>query len=125
MCVECASKETEHLDRGVITESKGVAATIDPDLESIQASTKVINYVMDLFLVKPTGLKGNEIFSHMDGVCIKNNKTTSPSELPDTAVITSTRSVLKDETDAYTRKNNIMKDSGGSNARIKLGAIKG
>ena len=43
-------------------ESEVVAAATYPEIEYVQASTKGINYGLDLFLVKPPCLKDKELF---------------------------------------------------------------
>jgi hypothetical protein len=124
VCVECASEEPSHLERGVPTESEVVAAAINPEIEAVQASTKGINDGLNCFLVKPPGLKGKELFAHMVAVRLINTKATSPSEYLDVVVSTSNRTVLKDAAEASMSKRNIMKDAGGANATMKLAARK-
>ena len=124
VCVESSPEETSHLERGVTMSSKVLlSAASNPELEASKESTKGINDGLNLFLVKPTGLKGRDLFSHMVGLLLKNTKATSPSKFLEVLVSTSNRVVLKDAAEAFMRKLKIIRDAGSLNATMKIAAI--
>ena len=126
VCIECAKDHPDQLDRGVPDFEAIIVAESSPDVViAAQAAVKDATHGLNSFLVKPPGVTGEKLFSHMRyRSIISPTAKASPSHHLDVAITDSQREVLNVTHMTALTKREIMKDAAGVGQGMKLAARK-
>jgi hypothetical protein len=122
VCIQSALECPSQLDRCVPDNQIIAVAKTKPDLAIVaEAKMKHVNDGLNSFLLKPAGLSGSNLFAHL--VCKRESSDalTCPSPHLDAEILESNRHALQ-TTKSMMTKREIMKESGGDGATMKLSA---
>ena len=116
--VQLAKKYPAHLDRDGYTPTEQV---VSPDVIEAEAAKKPITHGLRAFTLKPEGLKGLDLFNHLQNYARKHTagERLEPSEYLDLA-ISDVQDELLNLTDRDMAEREILKDAGGAGAQMKL-----
>ena len=116
--VQLAKKYPAHLDRDGYTPTEQV---VSPDVIEAEAAKKPITHGLRAFTLKPKGLKGLDLFNHMQNYARKHTagERLEPSEHLDLAM-SDVQDKLLNLTDRDMAEREILKDAGGAGAQMKL-----
>ncbi|HSN65040.1 MAG TPA: hypothetical protein VLS94_00280 [Fusibacter sp.] len=127
LCLFCAEKCPEQLDMGVPTEAN--ADPVSEELARAQSSSSNINSGLNSFLLKPPGMKGMELFQHLESKMLMSPtsktqlevKNLSPSQYINVEMTKENRLALAAAVDpSLTSKRSIMMDAVGPGATKKM-----
>ena len=116
--LQLAKKYPAHLDRDGYTPTEQV---VSPDVIEAEAAKKPITHGLRAFTLKPKGLKGLDLFNHLQNYARKHTagERLEPSEHLDLA-ISDEQDKLLNLTDRDMAEREILKDAGGAGAQMKL-----
>jgi hypothetical protein len=123
VCIECANDHPEQLYRGAPDVNAIKVAESIPDLAQVVVMDAT--HGLNSFLLKPPGVTGLELFSHLQyKSMISPNGASSPSHHLDVEISKSQREILKVSHKTLLTRRDIMKDISREGGGIKLAARK-
>lgn len=135
VCYECAKEKPDHLERTLPIASTLTSPLLNEDVHQAQAAVASVDHGLVTYQLKPEGMKGEELLSHMirfresrnwrGGKFDVSDVMVSPARHLDVEVKAANRAVLRAATEAMvggniTAKRNILKDAFGSSAKMKI-----